>query len=132
MESITLHRTKSTPKIHFDAAASVLVIQGESYPENAFAFYRPLIEWIEQYLEQLQGSALLELHLTYLNTSSTRSILNLLDRFDIAYKEGKSLKVHWNYLPEDDRSLEAGEEFQEDLSVPFIIKPLENSNEEID
>ncbi|HEX2948420.1 MAG TPA: DUF1987 domain-containing protein [Armatimonadota bacterium] len=121
MDPIILQATKSTPAVHFDAQSSILKISGESYPENALAFYTPLKQWIQQFLGELQGSTVLQLHLTYLNTSSTRFMLMLLDQFEDAFKAGKSVEVCWYYHPDDDRSYEAGDEFREDLTVPFEI-----------
>ena len=121
MEPIVYTATKSTPRVHFDAQEKIFRMVGESYPENAFAFYEPLLRWIEQYLVEMQGDMILELQLTYLNTSSTRCMLTLFDRLDVAFQQGTVVEIRWYYHPDDDRSLEAAEEFKEDLSVPFNI-----------
>jgi hypothetical protein len=126
MEPIIYAATKSTPAVHFNADAGILTMQGESYPENAFEFYQPLIRWVEEYLTKLSNPVILQLRLTYLNTSSTRCMLTLLDRFEAAYQQNLPVAVHWYYHADDDRALEAGEEFSEDLTVPFVIKMFEN------
>jgi hypothetical protein len=126
MESIIMEATKSTPYICFDAQSHKLQINGESYPENAFEFYEPLISWIDQYIKQCAIPTILDLQLTYLNTSSTRCMLHLFDVLEEAYNSGKDISVNWYYHPDDDRSIEAGSEFKEDLSFPFAIKSIED------
>jgi hypothetical protein len=116
--------------VRFDPQAQLLEIKGESYPENAFAFYQPLIEWIVGYLAIAGAPVLLQLHLTYLNTSSTRCLLALLDQCEAAHRAGSPVAVHWFYHPDDDRSLEAGEEFGEDLTLPFTIMAVPETSGE--
>jgi hypothetical protein len=129
MEPIIYKATRSTPAVCFDAETNRLEISGESYPENAFEFYAPLIEWMKEYLAQLQTDMTLQLRLTYLNTSSTRSLLTLLDTLEDAYLAGKPVSIQWFCHQDDDRAYETAEEFKEDLTLPFEILPLDRSEE---
>lgn len=54
MEPLTILPTSSTPLVNFDPASNTLLIIGESYPENSFNFYAPLVVWLK--------TSLLELH----------------------------------------------------------------------
>lgn len=47
MYDLFIEQTKSTPKVLFDHQNAKLSIQGQSYPENAFQFYEPIIAWLD-------------------------------------------------------------------------------------
>lgn len=126
MHDLRIPATASSPYIAFDASAGVLAIQGESYPENALAFYRPLIDWLHVYLAETTRPIDLHIDLIYLNTGSIRFLMDILDLLEDAYRDGRIVQVYWHYDEENDRSLETAEEFREDLSVPFTLlaKPM--------
>lgn len=118
-DSITQEATGSTPYIRFDPQSGELVFKGESYPENALSFYEPLIKAIEAHLKDSQSSLHITLALSYMNTSSIKALMDILDLADEAHRAGVPVSVTWYHDPEDDRSLEVAEEFCEDLSLPF-------------
>lgn len=118
-----IESTKSTPEISFDPVQHSLVIQGESYPENAFKFYEPIFSWVDQYLSELDEKAAVQvaLGLPYINTSSTKCLMMLLEKFDEAYQAGKNIRLEWYCNEENESELECAEEFKEDMSLPFHI-----------
>lgn len=121
METIEISATKSTPFINCNGQIGLVQITGESYPENSFDFYKPILEWIENFLINPSYPLQLELRLLYLNTSSTRCIIDILDTLQSAHDRGKSVLVRWYYEEGNDRSLEVAEEFREEVSIPFEI-----------
>lgn len=126
MEDLFIEQTKSTPKVSFDARNAKLSIEGQSYPENAFKFYEPIFVWLNEYLEQLQQNAVLEIyfHMPYINTSSSKCMMMLFEKLEEAYEVGKTVTIRWYYDKENEIALECAEEFKEDLSLPFEIIPL--------
>lgn len=121
MDSLVRAATTSTPEVCFDCVTGRLGLSGESYPENAFEFYAPLLEWVSAYLEQSTGAISLQIHLTYLNTSSVKSILDLLDLLEGSHREGREVSLTWFYDAENDRALEMAEEFREEVTMPFHV-----------
>jgi len=128
MEFLYIEKTKSTPKVVFDPDDSKLRIEGQSYPENAFKFYEPVLNWMEEYLSQLETQVVLEIyfHMPYINTSSSKCMMMLLEKLEDAYLTGKKVSVRWLYDRENETALECAEEFREDLTMPFAINPLED------
>lgn len=120
---IHIDGTRSTPEVVFDPERHVLSIRGHSYPENAFAFYEPLLKWVDEYLSELKTEATveIELQLPYINTTSTKCFLMLLEKFDEAHRNGKRVSVVWLYNEDNESELECAEEFKEDLALPFQI-----------
>jgi hypothetical protein len=126
METLQLDATKSSPRILFDPTTHHHVIEGESYPENTTAFYEPIMQWLEAYIESLgDQEAIIDIAIIYFNSSSSKALLDIFDLFDEACEEGKHIVVNWIYDEEDDASLEYGEEFAEDvesLTFNLVVK----------
>jgi hypothetical protein len=110
--------------IRYDSRSATLFISGESYPENSFEFYEPVMNWLQESLADLP-SLLLDINVSYMNSSSTKCMLDLLDLMEEASQGGKSVSARWRYDPENSRALELAEEFLEEVTFPFSIEPSE-------
>lgn len=124
MNNLNLVATNSTPSVDFNADTGVLSLAGESYPENAFEFYRPLLGWVRDLLAAARGPVTAEIALSYLNTSSIKSMMDLLDLLEAAHRAGRPVAVHWRYHEDNERALEMVEEFKEEVTLPFFIVPV--------
>jgi hypothetical protein len=120
MRPLDIEQSTSTPGIRFDAAARVLRIWGESYPENSFEFYAPVQVWLKEYLSA-DRTLNLDVNVSYLNSSSTKCMLDLLDTLQEAHEAGAAIVLTWRYDLDNPRSLDLAEEFQEEVSFPFTI-----------
>jgi hypothetical protein len=121
MEDLSIAATGSSPGVRGEVAAGVLELTGESYPENSFEFFRPVLDWAGALLARDGASFRLELGLTYLNTSSIKCLMDLLDLLEEAHHAGRTVSVIWRYDAENDRALDLAEEFREDLTLPFEL-----------
>lgn len=128
MEVLNIVKTKSTPEVLFDPVKQKLRIEGQSYPENAFKFYEPIMDWLDGYLQELDKQAVLEIyfHMPYINTSSSKCIMMILDKLEEAYALGKQVSIIWFYDQDNTVAIECAEEFKEDLTIPFSISPIGN------
>lgn len=126
MEKLYIEETKGTPKIDFDPETNILLMKGQSYPENAFKFYEDIFKWVDEYLNIIEGEVLVEIkfNLPYINTSSSKCIMMLLDKLQNAFDSGKNIAVNWYYDEENDSELECAEEFREDVTIPFNLIPV--------
>lgn len=116
MEAFIREKTKSTPWIKLDPESRCFEIKGESYPENSANFYSPMLQWLENYLNQLENESLeIEVELIYFNSSSSKVFMNFFDMLEDAARRGVSVTVNWKYHEDNDTALECGEEFQEDM-----------------
>ena len=107
MENLIVEATRSSPAIRFDAEQRCLRLSGESYPENAAAFYAPVFAWLKAFLVTLAPGAAVrvELDIQYLNSSSIKVMLNLLDLLEQAAQDGMSIAVEWYYDPDNEAIL---------------------------
>lgn len=116
MDNYAMARTARTPEIEFNLETHHLAIRGESYPEDAIAFYEPVIELLKNYLAELQdGACHFEFEFIYFNSSSARAVMSILQLLEDAAENGTEVYIKWRYDEEDDTMQEMGEEFGEDL-----------------
>ena len=91
MKDLNIPGTQSTPAITADPARGLLTMRGDSYPENSFELFGPVIEWVESYLLGASAPLNLELELLYLNTSSIKSMMDIFDVLESAH--GKAARL---------------------------------------
>jgi hypothetical protein len=109
--------TADTPEVHYQDDAGTLAIRGRSLPEDAWAFYGPLIEWAKALSLKNSERLTIEFFLEYFNSSSGRYLLELLSTLE---KKGKDrVSVVWMVEPDDELMVEKGEEFSSLLEIPF-------------
>lgn len=121
MNDLHLPGSQATPMITADSASGVLTMRGDSYPENAFELYGPVLEWVETYLSQTDKPLRMELELVYLNTSSIKAIMDVFDLLQAAHDGGREVCVNWYYDLANKRVGELAEEFTEDYTFEFEV-----------
>ena len=117
-DKLDIEPTSRTPAVVFDFANNHLKISGKSYPEDVTEFYRPVFHALDEYLGELgQGGCRFDFELIYLNSSSAKAVMMLMDKLEAAAASGAAVDVYWLYDKEDDTMQELGEEFGEDLEA---------------
>ncbi|NKN34047.1 DUF1987 domain-containing protein [Marichromatium bheemlicum] len=123
METLeTLYRapTERSPLLEFDFTNRRLRIEGESYPEDAAAFYGPVIQALETFLAAAvaapDATVRFELRMSYFNSSSAKALMNIFQRLEAAAATGVGVHIRWHYHVEDDTMQEFGEDFSEDFA----------------
>lgn len=120
-DALKIDGTRSSPAVLGDPATGLLRLSGDSYPENTFEFYAPLLDWLRVAIDTGCGSLRLEIELSYLNTGSIKSMMDMLDLLEDAHVEGRPVAVSWRCDAEDERAIELAEELFEDLTLPHQI-----------
>ena len=129
MNNILLDGSAKTPTVHFDGSSGQLELRGRSIPENSIEFYRPLIDWIDQYARNPQQHTQLRVQLEYFNTSSSKCILDLFKKLEAVRNSGNEVLVLWHYEADDEDMLEAGEDYQAIINIPFKMVQIEEVND---
>ena len=121
MEKMKLNATFETPAVFLDSNSGKLEFTGRSLPEDTATFYRPILKWIENYLESPYIKTEIEIKLEYFNTATSKVLLSMLNKF----KNSNNVTVHWFHYEEDEDMLESGKEFEELVNIPFAYHTLE-------
>jgi len=125
MESLSIEGTPKTPTVKFDSTHGLLEIKGRSSPENSIEFYRPLLNWVAEYVKNPGDKTIVNIQLEYFNTSSSKCILEFFKKLEVIRKANHEVLINWYYM-EDEGMLEAGEDYKYMTGMPFkMIEKIE-------
>lgn len=119
MEPISIEGTPKTPTVKLDPIQGLLEIKGRSHSENAREFYKPLIDWLEEYAKNPGDKTIVNIQLEHFNTSSSKCILDVFKKLEAIYKAKHEVEVNWHYEKDDEDILEAGEDYKSLIGIPF-------------
>lgn len=106
MEDIIIEKTSKTPAVDFKFKEGILEIKGVSIPEDADSFYAPLLEWVNDYIENKETSSTkVLLKLIYFNTSTSDYLVTMLKNLKKLIKEepeGETESAAANQAKEDE------------------------------
>jgi hypothetical protein len=118
MEPLFIAASPTSPEIDFRFDQHTLSIKGESYPENAAAFYGPVIARVQAYLDGCKGEAItVNVSLAYFNSSSTKMLFTFFEALNQAAMAGNQVRLNWYHDEDDDTILEFGQELQDDFGA---------------
>lgn len=116
MDNFYIHATATSPEVDFRFDQNLLSIKGESYPENAAAFYAPILQQLRSFLEGCQDATITtNIALAYFNSSSTKMLFSIFDALDRSAQAGNRIEVNWYHDEEDETIFEFGEELKADF-----------------
>ena len=125
MGKISIEGTSKTPTVLFDSDEGVMELKGRSIPENSIEFYQPIVESLDEYAKGPKSATKVEIQLEYFNTSSSKCILDLFKKLEAIHKAGNEVAINWYYEEDDEDMLEAGEDYQAIIKVPFTMIEVE-------
>jgi len=126
MESLVINEIKGSPyypAVSFNAETGLCELRGESYMEETYKFYEPLIDWIKAYIQQ-NKPLVMNIKLTYFNTNSSRLILDILDIFRKYRETGGTVEVNWHYDTKDPDMVEEVEDFTAESGMEINLVPF--------
>lgn len=127
MEKFHIKGSTYIPNIDLDPETGVLEISGESYHEYTTEFFKPVFEWLEEFLKTPNQEVTMNFKMTYFNTSSSRRFIEVLTMLEDYHKSNNgNVVVNWYYESNDIDMLESGEEYAEDVDLDFNLIPLED------
>ncbi len=118
MDNFYIEATATSPEIDFRFDQNLLSMKGESYPENAAAFYAPIVQQLRSFLSGKEGATITaNIALAYFNSSSTKMLFSIFDALDQAAEAGNQIIVNWYHEEEDETIFEFGEELKADFTA---------------
>ena len=121
MAVLNIAGTEDTPSVVLDKDNNLLEMSGRSLPEDAAEFYRPVLEWLDDYAASPNSETKFHMKLEYFNTASSKLLLDILTKLE----DIDNAKVLWYYHDDDEDMEEAGEEFEELIDVEFELIAIE-------
>jgi len=124
MENIILTSSSATPyfpEVNFDINTGVCEIKGESYMEETYKFYLPLINWIKEYTKDTKKKLELNIKLVYLNTSSTKCLLDILEVLKDYEDQGGNVNINWYFDKSDPDMIDEVEDFEAESGIKIKL-----------
>jgi hypothetical protein len=125
MESFSIEGTPKTPTVNLDPNSGKVEIKGRSIPENSIEFYKPIVDWLDSYAASPKSLTEVNIQLEYFNTSSSKCILDVFKKLEGIHKAGNDVVINWFYEEDDEDMLEAGEDYQSIIKIPFKMVETE-------
>ena len=119
MNPIIISAAEDTPGVRLDAANDIFELSGRSLPEDVVKFYKPILDWLDEYAQSPNANTVFNFKLSYFNTASSKIILDILMKLEGMHDAGKNISIRWNYPSDDEDMMEAGEEYADIVSVPI-------------
>jgi hypothetical protein len=137
MNSLKIESTTFTPEISFDIENNTLSFLKVSKPANAFTFYKPVFEFIDNFentkvKSKIAKELVIDFKFDYFNTATAKVIYELLNKFSKIKKQGVNVIINWYFHPEDDDLLEEGQIMSEAVNLDFNFLPLNEDEIESD
>ncbi len=108
------------PVINFNYQTGICEISGESYMEETYKFYEPIILWLKEYCTGNRPITL-NIKLIYFNTSSSRFILEILDTLKTYQTKGSKVEINWYYKKDDPDILTEIQDFMDETDTQINI-----------
>lgn len=124
MDILKIEKQKDSPMILADGETGYFEINGKSLPENAVEFYKPLERYVQAYISSPKKKTTINLKLEYLNTSSSKKLLDIIGYFENLPSLGYEVELNWFHFDEDQDMIDEGIEFSHmtSLKVNFIVE----------
>jgi hypothetical protein len=128
MESIAIPAQKETPyfpSVIFNYEKGTCEIAGESYMEDCYKFYTPLVEWLTEYCSS-HDHITFNFKLYYFNTQSSRMILKIIEVLMKFKDSGGKYVINWYYMHSDPDMIEEVEDFQRDSGLDINLIEIDD------
>lgn len=127
MEDLIIQGEKGVffiPDVNFNANTGKLSISGASYLEDTSKFYAPILSWLTAFYNSASTPVQLDLNLNYYNTSSSRSILDILMLTKEFEKKGGTVVVNWHHKGDDPEVYDEVQDYRLDtgLDIKMVLQ----------
>lgn len=127
MNELIINSTEDSPEVEFDITKNNFTISGESRPENAGTFYKPIINAIIKLDLSLHNKIdrgdtsnfIFVFKYTYFNSTSAKYIADIFKNIKILVEKGHHIEIQWHYDKRDEDMLNSGTEFSEMFDLKF-------------
>lgn len=122
MKPLMINGTEDTLEVKLIKQDGILSFKGKSYPEDIESFFVPIVDWIEEYINDPHETTKVIFGLEYFNTSTSRKFLEILLNLEKIADNGHDITVEWYYHQDDEDIFSAGRKFSVLSKLPFEIQ----------
>jgi len=119
MYALIIKKSFNSPDVHFDPESGEIKLEGRSIPENPDNLYMKMIRWVHEYFENPKELTRAIIKLEYVNSGSSKFLLEILRIMKKYHDQGHKCVVDWYYEEEDERIMELGSHYESTIELPF-------------
>ena len=117
MENITIEPTKKSLEV--ECASGYFKLSGNSILSDPRKFFKPIVEWVEEYIKEPAEKTNIDLKLEYVDTASVQSVFDIMRMFKPLQEMKKEVAVNFYFEFDDPELLELGEIMEGRLGIKF-------------
>ena len=117
MENISIEPTKKSLEV--ECSPGYFKLSGNSILSDPRKFFKPIVEWVEEYIQAPKDVTTIDLKLEYVDTASVQSVFDIMRMFKPLQENGKEVNVNFYFEFDDPELLELGEIMEGRLGIKF-------------
>ncbi len=121
MEKYFVQGSSKMPTVTVDPEKGLFEITGNSIPEDAGGFYKPIVDALNEYFKNPQHKTMVNINLVYFNSASQKWLLNILKLFKFLPSDGHEVVVNWYYDANDEEMFDTIDDFKSLLGIPINV-----------
>jgi hypothetical protein len=126
LESYKAEPSKRTPWIIMEPGK--IFIMGRSIPDDPGDLYRPVHNWVLNYIQNCNIKTQVDFGFEYINTMSIKWIFIILRELSEMRNLSENAKVTWYYEQGDEDMCELGFILRSLVDCPFIVVEVKDMN----
>ncbi len=122
VRKVISEKTKTTPRVTFNPESKVLEFSGILIPEDPVVFFRPVFNWLDDYVKNGESQLTFVIGLIHFNSSSATVLVSFMKKLA---ESGPNFKVVWQYEASDEEQREIAEEFYNILGDKLSLESVD-------
>jgi hypothetical protein len=118
MKELRISPTRNSPEVILNPEG-IIKIRGRSIHENVIDFFKPVENWVSEYIKIPADVTCVDINLEYFNSASAKVFVHLFQKITYVQLKHKKFIINWYYEDGDEDILERGEYFSSILDIPF-------------
>lgn len=121
--NLFIEKTADTPEVKLQSG--LIEFSGHSMPENVLIFYKPIMEWMKEYVLKPALHTRVNINPAYTNSCSIKYISDIIRSLEPIYQRGYEVQVNWYYEEGDEEHRDRGADIESVVTIPFTYYPCQ-------
>jgi len=124
MKNFLIKNTLKTPFVNLNADSGLIEFKGRSIPEDARAYFEPIIDWLKDYADNPAFKTIVNFQFEYFNTSTSKWLISVFKLLCEMREADNEVEFNWFY--HDDDLLEYAREMEDFFQIKMNTREVES------
>lgn len=121
LSTVRIEGTPSSPSILLDGINGIIEFHGKSLVANTNELFKPVLDWITEYLQEPQPKTVLIYKMDAINSSFMKLFFDIVMNIVITLGNSYKFELHWCYQKGDEIEIEFGQDFKSLLNKQGLM-----------